>query len=104
MSTVSTHVLDQATGKPAVGMVVRLSVWVDGGWQTLAESVTDVNGRVTSFPEIGIGRHRLSFETGEAGNTFFPYVPVPFVVDDAEGHYHLPLLLSPYGYTTYRGS
>lgn len=104
MSTVSTHVLDQATGKPSVGMVVRLSVWVEGGWQTLAESVTDANGRVTSFPEVGVGRHRLAFETGDAGNTFYPYVPVPFEIDDSDGHYHIPLLLSPFGYTTYRGS
>lgn len=104
MSTVSTHVLDLETGHPASGMVVRLSVWTEDGWHTVAESVTDTNGRVTSFPEVGTGRHRLSFETGEAGNQFFPYVPIPFVIDDPQGHYHVPLLLSPYGYSTYRGS
>jgi 5-hydroxyisourate hydrolase len=85
-------------------MVVRLSVWVEDGWQRLAESVTDVNGRVTSFPEIGKGRHRLSFETAEWGNDFYPFVPVVFEVDDGAGHYHIPLLLSPFGYSTYRGS
>lgn len=104
MSTVSTHVLDLATGTPSAGMVVRLSVWTEDGWQTMAESVTDANGRVTSFPEVGTGRHRLSFETGEAGYVFFPYIPIPFVIDDPQGHYHVPLLLSPYGYSTYRGS
>jgi 5-hydroxyisourate hydrolase len=104
MSTVSTHVLDLATGQPVTGMVVRLSVWVDGGWETVAESVTDWNGRITSFPEVGTGRHRLAFETGEAGNEFFPYVPIPFVIDEPDGHYHVPLLLSPFGYSTYRGS
>jgi 5-hydroxyisourate hydrolase len=104
MSTVSTHVLDQATGRPAVGMVVRLSVWLEDGWQRLAESVTDANGRITSFPEIGPGRHRLGFQTGEHGNPLYPYVPVVFQVDEAAGHYHIPLLISPYGYTTYRGS
>ena len=77
MSTVSTHVLDQATGSPTVGMVVRLSVWVEGGWQTLAESVTDATGRVTSFPEVSIGRHRLAFETGAAGNARVP-LTAPF--------------------------
>lgn len=104
MSTVSTHVLDQATGLPAVGMVVRLSIWVEDGWQRLAESVTDGTGRVTSFPEVGEGRHRLSFETGPWGNGFFPFVPVVFEVEEGDGHYHIPLLLSPFGYVTYRGS
>ncbi|MCI0425558.1 MAG: hydroxyisourate hydrolase [Actinobacteria bacterium] len=104
MSTVSTHVLDLATGRPAVGMVVRLSVWLEDGWQRLAESVTDANGRITSFPEIGVGRHRLGFQTGDHGNALYPYVPVVFDVGGESEHYHIPLLLSPHGYTTYRGS
>jgi 5-hydroxyisourate hydrolase len=104
MSTVSTHVLDQVTGRPATGMVVRLSVWVEDGWQRLAESVTDHNGRVTSFPEIGPGRHRLSFETGPWGSEFYPFVPVVFEVGVEDEHFHLPLLLGPFAYTTYRGS
>jgi 5-hydroxyisourate hydrolase len=104
MSTVSTHVLDQATGRPAIGMVVRLSVWVEDGWQRLSESVTDHNGRITSFPEIGAGRHRLGFETGSWGSGFYPFVPVVFETGEEDEHYHIPLLLGPYGYTTYRGS
>ncbi|MFO7299008.1 MAG: hydroxyisourate hydrolase [Actinomycetes bacterium] len=104
MSTVSTHVLDLEKGRPAVGMVVRLSIWAEDGWHTVAESVTDNNGRVTSFPEVPPGRYRMAFETGEYGNGFYPYVPVPFVITEPDGHYHVPLLLSPYGYSTYRGS
>lgn len=104
MTTLSTHVLDTATGEPAVGMRVHLSRWGDGRWERLGESSTDGDGRVSGFGELGAGRHRLGFETGEHGNEFFPFVAVVFEVVDERPHYHVPLLLSPYGYSTYRGS
>jgi 5-hydroxyisourate hydrolase len=104
MTTLSTHVLDTATGEPAVGLRVRLSRAADSGWERLGEFITDADGRVTGFEELTGGRHRLAFETGEYGNDFYPFVAVVFEVDATRPHYHVPLLLSPYGYSTYRGS
>lgn len=104
MTTLSTHVLDTATGEPAAGMRVHLSRWDDGGWVRLGEHLTDDDGRVSAFDELSGGRHRLGFETGEYGNEFYPFVAVVFEVDEHRAHYHVPLLLSPYGYSTYRGS
>lgn len=104
MTTLSTHVLDTATGEPAAGMRVHLSRASDDGWERVDEAVTDADGRVTGFGELSSGRHRLAFETGEYGNEFYPFVAVVFEVDESRDHYHIPLLLSPFGYTTYRGS
>jgi 5-hydroxyisourate hydrolase len=104
MTTLSTHVLDTATGEPAAGMRVHLSRWVGDGWQRLGEFTTDVDGRVTGFGELSGGRHRLGFETGEYGNEFYPFVAVVFEADEDRPHHHVPLLLSPFGYSTYRGS
>jgi 5-hydroxyisourate hydrolase len=104
MTTVSTHVLDTADGEPAVGMRVHLSRWGATRWERLGESSTDVDGRVSDFGELGVGRYRLGFETGEHGNDFYPFVAVVFEIDGERPHYHIPLLLSPFGYTTYRGS
>jgi len=104
MSTVSTHVLDMATGEPAVGVRVHLSRRGEDGWVIVGEGVTDEGGRVSGFGELAAGRHRLGFETGAYGNTFYPFVHVVFEVDESRDHYHIPLLLSPHGYSTYRGS
>lgn len=99
-STLSTHVLDSATGRPAVGLQVLL----DG----IVQASTDDDGRVR-FPEaVDVGPHRLEFATGPwfaaAGReTFFPTVVLAFEVA-AEPHHHVALLLSPFAYTTYRGS
>jgi 5-hydroxyisourate hydrolase len=103
-STVSTHVLDAALGRPAAGMAVRLER-ADGS--VLAEARTDADGRVADLGPAGGGIHRLVFDTGEwfaaAGReTFYPAVVVTITV--GEGHHHVPLLLSPYAYSTYRGS
>ena len=103
MSTLGTHVLDTMTGEPAVAMGVHLSRRGDAGWELLAEGVTDDDGRF-SFGEVSPGTHRLGFETGAYGNKFYPFVHVVFEIDPARAHYHVPLLLSPHGYTTYRGS
>lgn len=104
MTTLSTHVLDTATGEPAAGMRVHLSKETDDGWERIGEFDTDGDGRVAGFGELSGGRHRLGFETGRYGNEFYPFVAVVFEVDEVRDHYHIPLLLSPYGYTTYRGS
>lgn len=104
MTTLSTHVLDTATGEPAAGMQVHLSRAGANGWERLGEFTTDEDGRVPGFGELSGGRHRLGFETGDYGNEFYPFVAVVFEVDEERDHYHVPLLLSPYGYTTYRGS
>lgn len=104
MSTLSTHVLDTAAGVPAMGVRVHLSVREGDSWQRLGEASTDDDGRADGFGDLTPGRYRLGFETGEAGNEFYPFVHVVFEVDGNRDHYHIPLLLSPYGYTTYRGS
>ena len=103
MSTLSTHVLDTAAGRPARGIAVRLETR-DG--ELLGEGVTDDDGRVGSIgPErLERGAYVLRFDTVAYAEGFYPEVVIVFTVADAEQHYHVPLLLSPYGYTTYRGS
>jgi 5-hydroxyisourate hydrolase len=103
VTTLSTHVLDISTGEPASGMIVRLARW-DDGWVDVAESTTDEDGRVSGFGEVVEGRFQLGFETGAYGNDFYPFVHVVFTIEGDSPHYHVPLLLSPYGYSTYRGS
>ena len=104
MTSLSTHVLDIAEGKPAAGVDVSLEVLVDGEWHPVGEATTDANGRVSELATgLVSGMYRVVFGTGDYGNTFFPGVHVVMTLDDAEDHYHVPLLLSPFGYTTYRG-
>ncbi len=101
MATLSTHVLDTATGTPAAGIDVRLETR-DG--EVLDQGVTDDDGRVGSLGgELGLGAYVLRFETGGYVDGFYPEVVVVFTVAD-DRHHHVPLLLSPYGYSTYRGS
>ena len=111
MSPITTHVLDTSRGRPAAGVPVVLERAVDSGWQSVGRGTTDADGRVrdllASPPEVG--RYRLSFDTGAYFNAigetgFYPEVSVTFVVGRGEEHYHVPLLLSPFGYSTYRGS
>lgn len=108
MSHVSTHVLDTALGKPARGVGVALS-GPDG--EAIALGRTDADGRVgTLGPDIlPAGDYRLEFDTGgyfaaSGRRAFFPKVTVDFIVSDVAAHYHVPLLLSPYSFSTYRGS
>lgn len=104
MNAITTHVLDTAAGRPCAGLTVELARRDrTGAWQRLAEAVTDQDGRVRDWPGApppAAGDYRLTFATGG----FFPEVSVVFRVDRADRHHHVPLLLSPFGYTTYRGS
>ena len=106
---ISTHILDTTTGEPARDVAVRLDVRDTGGWRTVAEGRTDDDGRfrfLVPEHEWRAGAYRLFFHTGPylGADAFFPEVTVAFHVPGAERHYHVPLLLSRYGYTTYRGS
>jgi 5-hydroxyisourate hydrolase len=106
--SISTHVLDATTGRPAVGLELVLSRRVgDDGWHELARRVTDTDGRVTDLAgRAGTGVYRIVFETEAylAITTFYPEVVVVFRVTDPAAHHHVPLLLSPFAYSTYRGS
>lgn len=111
--SLSTHVLDTAAGRPAAGVAVVVEVAAGGdAWERLREAVTDGDGRVGDLLARGAlreGTYRLTFSTGEyfaarAEATFWPRVTVEFAVTDARAHHHVPLLVSPHGYTTYRGS
>jgi 5-hydroxyisourate hydrolase len=104
--SLSTHVLDTAAGEPAAGVPVRLEVAHDGAWRRIADALTDVDGRVrdlVSGEDWHVGTYRLTFDTA-ARSAFFPEVAVVFFVTEPARHHHVPLLLSPYGYSTYRGS
>lgn len=106
MSGITTHVLDLARGRPGAGISVRLERADGGGWRELAVARTDDDGRVRDWPGspgLAPGAHRLTFATAEM-TPFYPEVTVVFEVTDADRPYHVPLLLSPYGYSTYRGS
>lgn len=105
MTSVSTHVIDNGRGRPAVGLKVTLDRLVNGVWTEVREGVTDENGRIPSLARgLDPGRYRMVFSTGEYGSHFYPEVHVVVDLDDGDEHYHIPLLLSAYGYTTYRGS
>lgn len=108
MSQISSHILDAATGRPAGDVAVSL-VQADG--TEIAAGRSGVDGRVTDLgPErIERGTYRLVFGTGEyfartGRETFYPVVTIDFAVTDPEQHYHVPLLLSPFAYSTYRGN
>lgn len=133
MSAVTTHVLDTVLGEPASGVVVRLeqvgtaraAAGVAGesggeiGVNEIGRALTDADGRIADFgpDRLAAGTYRLVFETaayltavhpgahlGGAGPPFFPEVAVTFAADGVRSHYHVPLLLSPHAYSTYRGS
>ena len=107
MATLSTHVLDTSLGRPAAGIGVGL---LSGSGEDLGSGVTDSDGRIASIgpARLDPGDYRLRFDTGAyfraAGvDAFYPEVTVAFTVGGDE-HFHVPLLLNPYGYSTYRGS
>jgi 5-hydroxyisourate hydrolase len=113
MSRLTTHVLDVSRGRPAQGVTIRLELGSGAAWRELGRGETDADGRCrTLLPDgqaLQRGVYRLCFETGEyfraqGQPSFYPSVEVRFEVVEPGEHHHVPLLLSPFGYTTYRGS
>lgn len=112
MSQLTTHVLDTSVGRPGRNITVKLLQPVNNDWQMIAQGVTDADGRIPDLLPSGkllpAGNYKLLFETGAyfAANNikgFYPEVDIQFTITDGS-HYHVPLLISPYGYSTYRGS
>jgi 5-hydroxyisourate hydrolase len=113
MSSITTHVLDVSRGRPAAGIPVTLEVEAAGGWQLVGKGITNADGRVSDLvpadSPIAGSVYRLIFDTATyfaKGDIqgFYPQVAVVFNIENASQHYHVPLLLSPFGYSTYRGS
>jgi 5-hydroxyisourate hydrolase len=111
MTGISTHVLDTALGRPARGIRVVLErADHNGPWSPMSEGRTDTNGRIAQLlgsQPLEEGAYKLTFFVAdyfEGRDCFYSEITVQFVVRDPATHYHIPLLLSPYGYTTYRGS
>lgn len=113
MSAITTHVLDTSRGRPAAGVPVKLETRDGGTWRHIGHGVTGNDGRLrTLMPSeapLVSGVYRLVFDTDDyfrAANqtAFYPRVIVEFTIVDGQQHYHLPLLLNPFGYTTYRGT
>lgn len=110
-SPITTHILDLGGGRPAAGVAVSLYKVLRGRQSLIAEGITDDDGRITDWFDTAIekGHYRLTFETGawyrqHGLDTFFPQVNLDFQVSDTDVHYHVPLLLNQWGYSTYRGS
>jgi 5-hydroxyisourate hydrolase len=111
--TVSTHILDAVAGAPARGVSVELSLRDDSrSWRSVETGVTDADGRILFAAETASGVYRLTFATGLYFSNrglvgFYPEVVITFstvTFEETPGHFHVPLLLSPYAYSTYRGS
>jgi 5-hydroxyisourate hydrolase len=110
MGKLTTHVLDTANGKPGAGIAIDVAMLQAGEWQALKTVKTNAEGR-TDAPllegnSFRPGAYELAFHVGSyfKGRGFLDLVPVRFVITDPDAHYHVPLLCSPWGYTTYRGS
>jgi 5-hydroxyisourate hydrolase len=114
MSSITTHVLDLARGRPAVGVAVVLQMRDEhGGWRTLGQGATDADGRlgnlISAQRALAAGIYQLTFDVGSyfqaAGvECFYPSIAITFEVRHPAEHHHVPLLVSPFGYSTYRGS
>jgi 5-hydroxyisourate hydrolase len=113
MSAITTHILDVSAGVPARSVAVTLEWQTADGWQIIGEGVTDEDGRLpdllSSDAILQKGNYRLTFDTGNyffdrQVDSFYPQVTVTFTVFSSQEHYHVPLLVSPFGYSTYRGS
>ncbi|HMZ52304.1 MAG TPA: hydroxyisourate hydrolase [Candidatus Sumerlaeota bacterium] len=114
MSTLTTHILDTAEGKPAAGVRVTVEIFRQKHeWEQLASGATNADGRIPGLiPQdqpLATGTYRLTFHvrdyfTAQGRKSFYPLVQVVCEIEGGSGHYHVPLLISPWGYTTYRGS
>jgi 5-hydroxyisourate hydrolase len=112
MSAITTHVLDTSRGRPAADLKVELHKKSGEDWRSVGIAVTDENGRCSSLlgdAPLAAGTYRLTFHAGsyfksQHVESFYSDIPVIFEVRDARTHHHVPLLLSPFGYSTYRGS
>ena len=113
MSPITTHVLDIAKGSPAENVPIQLESLINSEWQLLGRGSTNADGRLTNLLEPGSlakGNFRISFDVEKyfisqnIQRFFYPVVRIEFEILNPEQHYHVPLLLSPFGYSTYRGS
>jgi len=113
MSQITTHVLDTTRGRPASNLAIELFLKVDDGWNKLAGDKTNSDGRIANLLsddiKLDAGIYRMNFNTADyfkANNEkgFYPYVDIVFELDSSGQHYHIPLLLTAFGYSTYRGS
>jgi 5-hydroxyisourate hydrolase len=111
MSHISTHILDTALGKPADGVVIRLEQLTASGWQVVREATTNPDGRISSMAEESLapGRYRLTADIGQwfaqtGRETLYPSAQIDVTLPRSGGHYHLPFLIAPWGWSTYRGS
>ena len=113
MSAITTHVLDTSLGRPAGDLEVTLEVHAGDGYRPIGRGATDADGRLRTLLPTGerlvAGSYRITFQTGayfarQGVAGFYPEVSVTFQVRDPDQHFHVPLLLSPFGYSTYRGS
>lgn len=113
MSQITTHILDTTRGKPAVGVPITLFIHINDEWKEMSTGVTNDDGRISDLLSetmvLEAGTYRMHFDTksyfdanDEQG--FYPFVDIVFNVDNSGSHYHIPLLLTAYGYSTYRGS
>lgn len=113
MSSITTHILDTARGTPAAGVEITLTKQDSDQWKTIGSGKTNADGRIPDLcidhPSLSEGTYKMRFDTNQYfSNTgdavFYPYAEVVFIIDHNKQHYHIPLLLSPFGYSTYRGS
>ncbi len=113
MSQITTHVLDTTRGLPAQNLAITLFAQTKAGWNELASGVTNTDGRIAGLladdEVLPAGVYRMHFATkayfdANHEQGFYPYVDIVFELDGSKSHYHIPLLLTAYGYSTYRGS
>lgn len=113
MSPITTHILDTSRGCPARDVAVTLAIRERDNWRELGRGITNRDGRVADLlPGTHVlepGEYRLLFATGTYfrhldKDTFYSMIPIIFTIGETDAHYHVPLLLSPFGYSTYRGS
>ena len=113
MPNISTHVLDISRGLPVVGLNVILHTYSETNWVMIARGLTNKDGRIANFKptstKFNTGRYQICFDTEEyfraiESRVFYPSVEIQFIVENSEEKYHIPLLLSPFGYSTYRGT